>query len=255
MKHHFLIPYFGNKREEVELIYDTIKHKINNKSIIIEPYCGTSAISYYIWTKHPNLKFIINDNNKYIYELYNIIKDQEKLNKLYFDLLELYDRIKTKEEYNELKKEDTLINYLYLNKVYSIRAGLYPTNKMVNRTTFDTILNAPIIEFIRNANIEILNKDAIELIEEYKDNKHAMLFIDPPYLNTDNRYYKEPSFKIYEYVNNNNFMKMNALFIFCLNNNWILDLLFKYFIKVEYDKKYQTTKTPIKHCLYINKKI
>ena len=46
MRNHFIIPYIGNKREEVETIYNNIKNYIDDKKIIIEPFCGTSAVSY-----------------------------------------------------------------------------------------------------------------------------------------------------------------------------------------------------------------
>jgi len=46
MKNHFYMPYFGNKRTEVSIIY---KHlDLNNITTIIEPYAGSAAISYYI---------------------------------------------------------------------------------------------------------------------------------------------------------------------------------------------------------------
>ena len=76
MKNHFYIGYAGNKRQEVEIIYNSLN--LSNITTIIEPYCGTCAISYYIWLKHPNLKFILNDNNIYLKEIYEIIKDDVK---------------------------------------------------------------------------------------------------------------------------------------------------------------------------------
>ena len=77
MKNHFYISYNGNKRNEAENFYNSID--LSQIKSIIEPFVGTGAISYYIWTKNPDLKFILNDNNKYIIEMYNIIKDDEKL--------------------------------------------------------------------------------------------------------------------------------------------------------------------------------
>ena len=72
MKNHFFMPYFGNKRQEVEKIYEEIKEDLLNDEIktIIEPYCGSSSISYYISTLHPKrFKYILNDNNKKLIEL------------------------------------------------------------------------------------------------------------------------------------------------------------------------------------------
>ena len=58
MKNHFYFPYVGNKREEVEYILNNLN--LDNITTIIEPFCGSCALSYYISTKYPN-KF------KYIY--------------------------------------------------------------------------------------------------------------------------------------------------------------------------------------------
>ena len=59
MKNHFFIPYSGNKREEVDKIYDLMKDNIKNDTIIIEPFCGTSALSFYIYGKRKRKKFKI----------------------------------------------------------------------------------------------------------------------------------------------------------------------------------------------------
>ena len=78
MKNHFYIPYFGNKRSEVKNIVNCIP-KLETFKTIIEPFCGSCAISYYIWTLYPDKKFILNDNNTYLKEMYDIIKDDEKI--------------------------------------------------------------------------------------------------------------------------------------------------------------------------------
>jgi site-specific DNA-adenine methylase len=41
--------------------------------------CGTSAMSYYIHTLHPlEFKYVLNDNNQHLIELYNILKDESQ---------------------------------------------------------------------------------------------------------------------------------------------------------------------------------
>ena len=79
MKNHFFIPYAGNKREEVEPIYKEVENYLEKIDTIIEPYCGTSAISYFISLKFPKkYKYILNDNNKFLIEIYNMIKRGRK---------------------------------------------------------------------------------------------------------------------------------------------------------------------------------
>ena len=66
---HFILPYAGNKRNE----YKYLKKYLNFDGIqnIIEPFCGTSAISFNIWLEHPNFHFYLNDINKDLIEIYH----------------------------------------------------------------------------------------------------------------------------------------------------------------------------------------
>ena len=72
MKNHFYISYAGNKRQEVKTIYDTID--FTNIKTIVEPFAGTSAMSFYISTQQKNLNYVLNDNNEYLYDMFNIIR-------------------------------------------------------------------------------------------------------------------------------------------------------------------------------------
>ena len=258
-KNHFFIPYYGNKRQEVEKIYNEIKDDIENDKykIIVEPFCGSSAFSYYIWLNNKNrdLSYVLNDNNKMLIELYNISKDETKFINLYNSLVKLQEETTNKEKYLEVcKKANTdLICYIYIHKIFCIRAGLYPINKTFTIDSWKTFLNAPIIDFIRNAKITFLNKNALEVYEEYKGNKKALIFLDPPYLASENSFYKDPTVNIYEYLFNNDIKKEKALILLCLENNWIIKLLFKGKKNITYDKKYEASKKKTEHILILNK--
>jgi site-specific DNA-adenine methylase len=257
-KNHFFIPYYGNKRTEVEKIYNVIKDDIDKYNTIVEPFCGTSAFSYYVWlnNKDKNLSYVLNDNNKFLIELYNISKDEEKFKNLYNNLILLQEATANKQKYLEVvKKADSdLISYIYVHKVYNIRPGLYPTGKTFTADSWKTFLNAPIIDFIRNAKITFLNKDALEVYNEYKTNKKALIFLDPPYLASENSWYNNPSVNIYEYLFENDILKEKALIVLCLENNWIIKMLFKGKKSIVYDKKYEATKKKTEHIIIINKK-
>lgn len=257
-QNHFLIPYYGNKRKEVVKIYDEIKDDIDKYKFIVEPFCGSSAFSYYVWlnNKDKNLTYVLNDNNKELFDLYNIAKDEIKFLKLYDDLDKIHKETTDKTKYLEIcKKADSdLTSYIYIHKIYCIRAGLYPTNKQYSPDAFKTFLNAPIIEFIRNANIIFSNKDAISVYDEYKTNKKALIFLDPPYLASENSWYKDPKVNIYEYLFENDIIKEKALIVLCLEKNWIIKLLFKGKKSITYDKQYEATKKKTEHIIIINKK-
>ena len=47
---------------------------------------------------------------------------------------------------------------------------------------------------------------------------------------------------------------IKLFFLFCLNDCWVIQLLFSKFNSMSYDKKYQISKTKLKHTIYYNKK-
>jgi len=70
---HFMVPYAGNKRKEVKQLYEEFKKSSNEYTYIVEPFCGTSAFSYYVSLNEPlKYTYVLNDNNKYLIELYKI---------------------------------------------------------------------------------------------------------------------------------------------------------------------------------------
>lgn len=252
MKNHFFIPYYGNKRNEVQKIYDIIESKINEIDTLVEPFCGSSAFSYYIWLKNKdkNLSYILNDNNKFIYDLYNLCKDNNKVIDIYNKLIKLKEATTNKDKYLEVckkSKEGDLVSYIYIHKIYSIRPGLYPSNKNISDNIFDTFKNASILEFLQTANIKIYNKDAIEIYDEHKNNPKAIIFLDPPYIQSCNTFYNSPTTNIYEYLFNNDIDKEKAKILLCLENIWIIKLLFKNKKSIVYGKKYEMTKKQTEH--------
>lgn len=256
MKNHFFFSYAGNKRQEVELIYKNIKNKIedlikNNSDVcIIEPFCGTSAFSYYLSTLYPKkFKYILNDNNHHLIQLYKISKNpddlkilEEKINKLVKDDL-------TKEKYNKIISQDSFESWFIKNKIYDLRPGLYRLNYKYKYINLQEI---PIVNFLQTETVELCIKDAIEIIEENKDNESNIIFLDPPYVNSCNTFYKCPTVNIYEYIHKNNLIDNKAFFIIVLEKIWIINLLFDKYYKIEYDKKYATSKKKTTHLMILN---
>lgn len=255
-KTHYPIGYFGNKREEVEKIYGCIKEDLKNIKFIVEPFCGTSAMSYYISTKHPKkFTYILNDNNKFLIELNNILKDDNKTNEMIDKLNEMLKQCDNKEKYNKIDMNENVYNWVFKNKYYCIRPNLYPIKRAVSDNLFNNINKYPIIDFIKNENIIFSTIDGIDIYKQYKDNNKALILLDPPYLASNNDFYSSPSLGIYEYLSDNDIDKEKAKILLCLNYNWIVKMLFKNKNHIIYNKVYQTTKKKISHIIILNKKI
>lgn len=252
-QNHFLIPYYGNKREEVEEIFNLIKDDLENITTIIEPYCGSCAMSFYISLQYPNkFKYILNDNNENLINLINIGKNENDLENLIKNLNNIQDNIKTKEDYTAFIKNKTFEGWLIANTWYKLRPGMYPTGNRTKYNYNNFLKKIQFLNFIRNENIEIKNNDAILIIEEYKNNEECLLLLDPPYLATCNDFYANASLNIYEYIFNND-LKNNKAKIYCiLENIWIIKLLFEKYKSFIYDKTYRLNNKKSKHILIKN---
>jgi len=259
MNNHFFIPYFGNKRQEVKKIYDEIKNDIKDVEYIVEPFCGSSALSYYISLQQPlKYKYVLNDNNNFLIELYNIAKDETKLNKFVDDLKIIYNDVyNDKNKYIEVlhKSKNNIISYIFINIYYNIRPGLFPSEKRpIKIDRFDKILNCPIINFLRTENIIFSCSDWFDIYDKYKI-KNSLIFFDPPYLSSCNDYYFNKSINIYEYLFNNDIDNENCFISLCLENIWIIKFLFKDKQIIEYEKKYMNhNKKKTTHIIIKNNK-
>ena len=107
MTTHFYINYSGNKRKEMKDLYPYLD--FTNIDTIVEPYSGSCAISFYIAQQKQGLTYILNDNNPYLKEMYEILIDEEKTETFEKELNNIIKDVKTKEQYNDITKQKTLI--------------------------------------------------------------------------------------------------------------------------------------------------
>ena len=71
---HFIISYPGNKRKEYIYFRDNIN--LDGIKNIIEPFCGTSAISFNLWLEHGDkFNYYLNDNSNNLYNIYILMKE------------------------------------------------------------------------------------------------------------------------------------------------------------------------------------
>ena len=108
------------------------------------------------------------------------------------------------------------------------------------------------MNFLKNEKVEFYNIDAIDIYAKYSNNNKTFIFLDPPYLKLYNDFYANKNINIYEYLYNNDIKKNKAKVILCLNDMWIIRLLFKTYIKEEYNKKYEASKRQVQHLIITN---
>ena len=106
------------------------------------------------------------------------------------------------------------------------------------------------MNFLKNEKVTLYNDEGTNLIEYYKNNKKAFIFLDPPYLVACNDFYYDSKVNVYEYLSKNTIDKMKATVLLCLEDNWIIKLLFEKYIK---HKKYECSKKKTTHLIISNK--
>lgn len=253
-KNHFIFSYCGNKRSEVDYIFNNVDFK--NIDTIIEPFCGSSAVSYFLSLKYPKkFKYVLNDTDKYLIELYNILLDEKKTLDFEENINKICSDDLTKEKY--LNIENPLYKYYIHKKIHQIRPGLYPVNY---KYKYINVNNCPIVNFLRTENILIFEKDGLEIYKEYNNNKNNLIFLDPPYLLSENSWYnfdKDIPMNIYEYISKNDTKKLKSTILFILAKNWIIDLIFNKYHMISYEKNYCNNNKKgagVIHLLISNKK-
>ena len=270
-KNHFFYPYPGNKRQELKYIDSHLD--LSNVKIIIEPYCGSSSISNYIFNQHDkdnNFKYILNDSDNNLISLYKLIQNTkteegERNFNLFQDNINIFidnfNKFETdaprKEFYNKTIKEATLESYFIKQKYFCLRAGMYPLISKTKQITKINLIECPIYNFITKANIILSGKNALEIIEEYKDNEQVLMIMDPPYIMTCNTFYSDcNASNLYACLFNRTF-NYKCKIMLILENMWINKMLFKelndiFYIKEEYNKTYQMSKNKTTHIIICN---
>ena len=255
MKNHFVFPYAGNKRQEVERIYDTLD--LTGITTIVEPFCGTCAMSFYIASKHPGIfTYVLNDIDKQLIQLLEILKNPQALELFQNDVNTLAITIVDKASYLvAIKSYKTNLAAWYIRqKIYSIKAGLYRIGYVYK---FINIAECPIVQFLQSENVKISNLNGIQMLEEHKSKPECCVFLDPPYIMSCNTFYEgmgTGKLNIYSYIHANQIDTYACLCVLVLENTWIIQLLFQNAkSKLEYGKKYEADKRTTMHIILCNR--
>ena len=228
-----IIRRLGSKQNDIKYF----KHLLPiDCKIIVEPFGGSFAVSKFFYKDIEKYKFHINDLDDELFYLY-------KKYKTYIDVRQdLAERFNNTEKLNKGKRFKDYIDNLDVNdyiKSYIldnilIKSYIVPTipNNNYCKPEFDILDNSI-----------FTNSDYKIILEQYKDNKDAFLFLDPPYLFSDNSgYYPQNENHdmtcIIPYILE--FLKVSKCKVMLIINKLgILEYFFKDYIKEEYNKIYQ----------------
>lgn len=249
----FILNRLGNKTNDIKYFKKYLPK--NNVINIIEVFGGTFAT---IRNEYYDDKYnkIVNDNDTQLFYVYtNCDKYVDFSNRFNEDLKKYVNEKKILQDgyiniFEKYKNEDNKFFDLY-TKSHIVRGKMCHIKK--NNVQFDKIFN----------NIIFSCDDYKNIINKYKHDDKAFIFLDPPYLFSDNSQYEKTSkmFDDCDLDNTDIMIELYNLFndktvkckiMLIINDLKILRWLFKDFIIDTYEKIYQLSKKKQKHLIICN---
>lgn len=241
-----VIQRVGNKETDIKYFCHLLP--VDNIETIIEPFGGSFAVSRSFY-KNDTYKYHINDTDPCLFFIY---KNYKKYIEICTDLDIYYNTLEDQNERDNFKiyvKNLTIdkyfIEHLLINKFY---------RNILFKPTKNHIYNNYDIYILDNA--ILTNEDYTKIFEKYKDDEKAFVFIDPPYLFSDNTsYYSQQDgndmTKII--IDILNFMKTcKCKVMLVINQLYLIKWIFNDFYKLEYQRTYQLSKNKNIHGVYCN---
>lgn len=258
----FILNYSGSKYRESKQIKD-LKIDYKNYDTVIEPFGGSFGFSRYLFYDlgHTHLNFIVCDADDALIDFYNYLKEKitknehEEFFKLYTLEAEklclkckyekitgkglILDAKKVKEYFKTYTNVDPFMAYIVKKNHFNIAVGL-------RRPAFK--LNAGFTEIFKKTTF--LKKKFEELPDEMLYNKKNLVYLDPPYLSTDNSTY-DTQFNlnaIFEKIEN---LLKNGEILFIHQYNFLINRVFSFADSITYKKIYSGSRKKTEHtCFY-----
>lgn len=196
------LPFQGQKRNFIKHFRELIKDEFraHRNGIFIDAFGGSGLLSHNIKQIYPNARVIYNDYDNYSERLANI----EATNEILRSIAPITEKYKKNEKVSEEDREKIIkIIDEYIKRGYFIDwltlsprllfSGKYSHNENEFKKEKTFYVSTPKTTLYQTngylKGVEIIRKDAMELIKEF-ENEDIVLVLDPPYLQTSKVGYK-----------------------------------------------------------------
>ena len=186
------VKWAGGKRQIIDKLLNYVPDTFNT---YYEPFIGGGALLFELSPKNA----VINDSNKELMNIYNVIMDEDKFKKM-CSLLNRYEvehseefyysirnKDKNKNTYNKLSDYTKAARTIYLNK--ACFNGLYrvnsknefnvPFGKKTHVNTYEGSNLITVSNYLTMNNIKVLCTDFEEAVKDAKNGD--FVYFDPPY--------------------------------------------------------------------------
>lgn len=187
-----LIKYFGGKNLMAKNILENFPDK-EEYTMYIEPFGGSYGVGFQMEYVPPIE--IYNDLDKNVYSLFKVLNNERLFSEFKRKCdLTYYSEDLRKEAKEKLKEEldvlDRAYYFFYANRTSHNGVGGLSVNTVVRRNMCKSVSDMlSCIDRLgdyhqRLSHLVVLNKDALSLIEHYKDSEYCFMYLDPPYVHS-----------------------------------------------------------------------
>lgn len=248
IKEHFPLTIYGSKTKELKKLEKFFPTDVKT---VVEPFSGSFAVIRYFYCDE-KYKKIINDTDKDLIDLYvKICEEPEEVIKVYDKMAENEHHANATDIRNQLNK----LGYPKLFDTFDHR-GRFEKRFITAKQPFIQ----PLSDFLNLDSVDMFNTDWREIMEIYKDDPEAFIFLDPPYFNSFNMAYYDYKQDKEKEIKDNSLMFVEMLeylktakakIMIILNEVAITDYILKDYKKHTYGKTYGGgNKT--RHIIYTN---
>lgn len=241
----------GNKQQDLKHFQSYLPTE--GIKYVVEPFGGTFAISR-LFYKEDKYKKYVNDTDPVIYEIY---KNPEKYNKLKMSLNDIavkHLNSKGEVEFKPFMKE---------------MEETIPASNMLEYWKREKICRGVMVKHVKNPDsseqvslmkkIKFSSDDYLKIINKFSKKEDAFIFLDPPYLFSDNGLYKSQSGEdtdmsdmVIHILNIMNDPKTKAKMMLIINDLKLIRMIYGDLVKGSYSKTYGFSSRKEQHLIIMN---
>lgn len=249
IKDHFPLVIYGSKTKELKKLERFFPLDVKT---VIEPFAGSFAVIRYFYSDDKYNK-IINDSDTDLINLYlRIAEDPDAISAYYDEIL------KNPEHSNStvIKAQTQALGCFKLLDTFCVK-GMFKGRTIISKQA----VIKPLSAFFNKPNIDLFNEDWRVIMDEYKDDPDAFIFLDPPYFNSFNMSYYDYKAEQDKNIKDNSLMFIEMLtylktskakIMVIISETALTDYILKEFKKFSYPKTYGTTGKKTNHIIYCN---
>ena len=232
----------GNKKNYKTQYIEQLKKRFDSSYVFVDLFGGSGYLSYL--TKHylPDATVVYNDFDEYSKRIQNIEQTNEILEHIrnmipdykYSDKLRDADKQAILDYIREQEAEGRYIDYITLSSFLCFSNKLCSNYDEMSECYFYNKLKNSKLKCDQNYlnGLEIIHEDYQDVYNRYKDLDNVVFIIDPPYLASTKRVYKNNYWRLPDYFNIIPILQQQDRWFFFTNEEGCLIELLHYLDKI-----------------------